>query len=462
MSAPPRGTVRVPHVYTLIFTLIVLTALASLVVTPGSYERDERGRVVPDSFRHDAPGARLQPPAWELPLLVLRAPLAGLADAGEIVAFLLVVGGAFKVIDRSGAFNALVAWLVGALRSRGILLVPGSMILFSIGGAVFGMSEEVIPFVILFVPLMRALGYQPIVGVAVPLVGAAMGFAGAMLNPFTVGVAQSIAGLPPVSGWEVRTAIWCVLTALGIAYVMRTARRYRLDEKSRHMIDEERAAQEHALTARHVGVLLALLVGIVVMVWGIGAFEWYVIEIGAVFLAIGLVAALIAGIRATDAANAFTEGARDLLSAAIVIGMARGIVLLAADLRLLDPMLSAAAGGLSQLHGVVSINAMFVFQSLLNFLVPSGSGQAALTMPIMAPLADLIGLTRQQAVLAFQFGDGFTNLITPTSAVLMGSIEAGKCRYEQWFRFAWPLQIWLVAAGAVLLSLTVVFGYGVG
>ncbi|NJN65135.1 MAG: YfcC family protein, partial [Acidobacteria bacterium] len=214
------------------------------------------------------------------------------------------------------------------------------------------------------------------------------------------------------------------------------------------------------LTLRHLGVLLSLLAGIVVMVWGIGAREWYVIEIGAVFLGIGLLAAVFAAQSPTETATAFTEGARELLSAAIVIGMARGIVLLAADLRLLDPALHAAASGLAELHGVASINAMFVFQSLVNFLVPSGSGQAALTMPIMAPLADLIGLTRQQAVLAFQFGDGFTNLITPTSAVLMGCIEAGRCRYEEWFRFAWRLQIWLLVAGAVLLSLTVVFGYG--
>ena len=195
------------------------------------------------------------------------------------------------------------------------------------------------------------------------------------------------------------------------------------------------------------------------MIWGIGSRDWYVLEIGAVFLGIGLASAVLAGLPATETAEAFGAGARDLLTAGIVIGMARGIVLLAGDLRVLDTTLHAAASLLATMPAALSINAMFVFQSLLNFLVPSGSGQAALTMPVMAPLADLVGLTRQQAVLAFQFGDGFTNLITPTSAVLMGSLEAGHVTYGKWLRFAGPLQLLLVATGFVLLTVAVLIGY---
>jgi uncharacterized ion transporter superfamily protein YfcC len=460
-----RRRIRVPHVYSIIFVLIVLTALVSLVVPAGSYERDDEGRVVPETFRLDRERAadEAPPPArpdgFELLFAVLQAPLRGIVDAANIIAFLIVIGGAFKVIDLSGAFEAAIHATVRAMRGREFLIIPATMTVFSAGGAVFGMSEEVIPFVLLLVPLMGALGYPPVIGVAVPLVGAGMGFAGAMLNPFTVGVAQAIAGLPPVSGWPLRTVVWVILTAFGITYVALKARRLREPPAADPDV-EEAPAHHQRLTLRHALVLAALALGIVVMVWGIHRFEWFVIEIGAIFFAIGLVAGLVARLSPNAMANAFLDGAKDLLSAAIVVGIARGIVLLARDVGLLDPALFAMASALEPLPGAVSLNAMFLFQSVLNFLVPSGSGQAALTMPIMAPLAELAGLTRQMAVLAFQFGDGFSNLIIPTSAVLMGSLESGRVSYERWFAFAWPLQLWLFGLGAVILTIAVAIGYG--
>lgn len=456
---------RVPHVYTIIFCLTVLVALASLVVPAGGFDRDAQDRIVPGTFAFDSESAGevADPPPRGLPLLfaVLEAPLEGIVDAGNIIAFLLVIGGAFKVIESSGAFTAAIRHAVHAVGGRGYLVIPVSMLLFSAGGAVFGMSEEVIPFVMLFVPLMQALGYPPLIGVAVPLIGAGMGFAGAMLNPFTVGVAQAIAGLPPISGWEVRTLAWVALTAVGIGYVSWQAGRLRGGPEAKRAAAEGNLEQ-HAerLEGRHLLILGTLGAGIAVMIWGIGEYKWYVIEIGAVFLAIGIVSGIFARLSATGIAQTFLAGAKDLLSAAIVVGIARGIVLLAEEVRLLDPALYGIASTLEHAHGAVSINLMFLFQSLLNFFVPSGSGQAALTMPIMAPLADLIGLTRQMAVLAFQFGDGFSNLIIPTSAVLMGSLETGKVSYERWFRFAWPLQLILFGSGAVILSLAFLLGFG--
>jgi uncharacterized ion transporter superfamily protein YfcC len=451
---------RVPHVYTIIFCLTVLVALASLIVPAGSFERGDDGRIVPESFEFDR-GAGA-PRGLSLLFAVLKAPLDGIVDAANIIAFLLVIGGAFKIIEASGAFTAAIRWTVDRLGNHRYAVIPASMLLFSIGGAVFGMSEEVIPFVMLFVPLMQALGYPAVVGVAVPLIGAGMGFAGAMLNPFTVGVAQAIAGLPPISGWEVRTAIWIALTAIGIGYVSWHAARLREGVEAPRAAEAQEGAQAEGphLERRHVLILLVLAAGIGVMIYGIGAYEWYVIEIGAIFFAIGLIAGVLARLSATGIAQTFLAGAKDLLSAAIVVGIARGIVLLAEEVWLLDPALYGISSALEQVHGVVSINLMFLFQSLLNFFVPSGSGQAALTMPIMAPLAELIGLSRQMAVLAFQFGDGFSNLIIPTSAVLMGSLETAKVSYERWFRFAWPLQALLLASGAVILSLAFLLGFG--
>jgi uncharacterized ion transporter superfamily protein YfcC len=340
------------------------------------------------------------------------------------------------------------------------LLIAISMLLFSIGGAVFGMSEEVIPFVLLLVPLVRALGYDELIAVAIPVVGSGVGFAGAMLNPFTLGIAQSIAGLPPNSGWEFRTGVWVAVTTLGIAWVLRASRKVRV-APSDALDDAPEASPAGPLDASKVAVLAALAAAIVVLVLGVRFYGWYVVEIGAVFLALGVAAGIVSRMGGSRIAEAFVEGARELLPAALVVGLARGIVLVADETRTLDTILHAGASTLEGVHGAVSLSLMFVFQSTLNFFLPSGSGQAALTMPIMAPLADLVGVSRQMAVLAFQFGDGFSNLIIPTGTMLMGSLGAAKIPYEKWFRFAWPLQAWLALFAAVVLTIAYVVGFGV-
>jgi uncharacterized ion transporter superfamily protein YfcC len=311
--------------------------------------------------------------------------------------------------------------------------------------------------------MVRALGLPSIYAVAIPLVGSQVGFAGAMINPFTVGVAQGIAELPPFSGWEYRTLVWVLVTTLGIVYVARSARLLPaegVDDGAGSKDGVGLDANATRPSASQVAVLATLVLGILLILWGVYRFEWYVTEIGAVFMAVGVVSAIVGRLRPNDAAEAFVAGARDLMGAALVVGVARGIVVLAQDLGVLDTLLHGVAGLLGGLPGAVALNLMFAFQTVLNFFIPSGSGQAALTMPIMAPLAELVGLTRQMAVLAFQLGDGFSNLIVPTSAVLMGSLEAGKVRYEDWFAYAWRLQLWLMAFGVVVLVGAVVIGYG--
>ena len=472
MTGTSGTTMRVPHVYVIIAAMIVLTALASLVIPPGSYDRDgdgSRPRVVPGTFRYDAdrasdPGAEPppgRPTGARLGGMVLTAPIRGIVSTADIVAFILVVGGAFKVIDRTGAFHAVIHGTVRAFRNRPGLLIAISMLLFSIGGAVFGMSEEVIPFVLLLVPLVRALGYDELIAVAIPVVGSGVGFAGAMLNPFTLGIAQSIAGLPPNSGWEFRTGVWVAVTTLGIAWVLHASRTVRV-APSEPDADGPATTSAGRLDGSKIAVLVALATAILVLVLGVRSYGWYVVEIGAVFLALGVAAGIVSRMGGSRIAEAFVEGARELLPAALVVGLARGVVLVADETRTLDTVLHAGASALEGVHGAVSLSLMFVFQSLLNFFLPSGSGQAALTMPIMAPLADLVGVSRQMAVLAFQFGDGFSNLIIPTGTMLMGSLGAAKIPYERWFRFAWPLQAWLALFAATVLTLAYVVGFGVG
>lgn len=480
---------RVPHVYTIIFGLIILTALASLVVPGGSYERDADGRVIPGTYGLDTPEeSAARPQGWELVFAVWQAPLKGISAAASIIAFILILGGTFRVIEDTGAFETAIRSAIARLGKAESLVVPASMVLFAIGGAVFGMSEEIIPFVLLFVPIVKALGLPPLTAVAVPLVGSQVGFAGAMINPFTVGIAQGIAGLPPLSGWPFRTVLWCVVTAVAVAYVTRHIRRHAASDSEAS--DSEASDSEVPGTSRNASeevpgevpgtstahtstspeptvlsgpqrlVLLTLVAGIGVVLWGVGRFAWYVTEIGAVFLATGVVAGIVGRLSAHAISEGFAQGARDLVSAALVVGIARGIVVLAGDLGILDTVLHSSSEALGSLPGVVALELMFLFQTALNFFIPSGSGQAALTMPIMAPLAELVGLTRQMAVLAFQLGDGFSNMIIPTSAVLMGSLEAGKISYERWFRFIWPLQLWLMAVGMVALAVAHGIGFG--
>jgi len=460
MSIPVEKKPRIPYVYAIIFSLIAIAAVVSLVVPGGSFLRDADNRVVADSFTYDI-DADEPPPrttGWALLFSVLTAPLRGIVGVADIIAFILVLGGTFKVMERSGAFDALIRFAVLKLSHRESWVFAVAMLLFSIGGAVFGMSEEVIPFVLLLAPLVRALGYEPVVAVAVPVIGSGVGFAGAMINPFTVQVAQGIAGVEPLSGWRFRTVAWVLLTAIGIIYVLRRARTARTEPEAGHAFDVDK--DKVHFTGTHAAVLLTFAAGIGVVLWGVGSQHWYVIEIGGVFLGVGIVAGFVARLSGSDIARAFVAGARDLVSAALIVGVARGIVVVAEETRILDTMLFGMATALRPLHGAVSLNLMFVFQSLLNFLLPSGSGQAALTMPIMAPLADLVGLTRQMAVLAYQFGDGFSNMIIPTGVMLMGSLEAVKVPYERWLRFGWLLQVWLLAFGVIALTIAYSIGWG--
>ncbi len=460
----PKRKLWIPHVHVMIFGLLLLTAAASFVVPAGSYERDANQRILPDTYAPvEDTQADSRPRGWHLFFAVFTAPLEGVKAASSVIAFILFIGGAFKVIERTGAFDAAIVGTVSRLGHRKWLIIPLTMFLFSIGGAIFGMGEEIIPFVLLLVPLVHALGYPPILAVAIPLVGSQVGFAGAMINPFTVGIAQGIAELPPLSGWPYRTVIWVLVTLLGIAYVTSKVRSVAVADGGDSATDEqssESALPDGPMQGRHLTVLSLLAAGILVILWGVHRFEWYVIEIGAIFVMVGIAAGIVGRLPANDIAESFVDGARDLIGAAMVIGAARGIVVLAQDLQILDSILHGVAGSLAGMPAALALNLMFLFQTCLNFLIPSGSGQAALTMPIMAPLAELLGLTRQMAVLAFQLGDGFSNLIVPTSAVLMGSLEAGKISYEEWFSFAWKLQLWLMAFAVVALCGAVAIGYG--
>lgn len=453
---------KTPNTYFLIFAIIVLTAALTWVVPGGEYERLEAdGRLVVQPGTYRTLEARRQGLG-----AILMAPIRGFADpeAARIIGFVLLVGGAFSVLQRTGAVDAGIKGLAhahGRYAWIRTLWIPLFMTLFSLGGAVFGMSEEVIPFILIFVPLALALGCDSVVGVSIPFIGAGVGFAGAFLNPFTLGIAQGIAQVSIFSGLKYRVLCWAVVTTIAVVFVLVYAARirrdptmsptYQADLAKRGQLDLSDLENFQGLTRAHKTVLLVFGAGLIVLAWGVLHRDWFIEEIAGLFLALGIVCGVASRLSIQEITDSFLSGARDLVGTGIIICLARGILIVARDGQIIDTVLRTLATGIRTLPPVISAQAMFVMQTVINFFVPSGSGQAALTMPIMAPLGDLVGVSRQTAVLAFQFGDGFSNMIIPTSAVCMGVLTLAGIPWQRWARWILPLQLSLVVAGFLLL-----------
>lgn len=463
----------------LIFGMIVVAAALTWIIPAGRYDKETiqvpgagaREVVIPGSFQ------RLAESHPQGIGALLLAPIRGIVDAADIIAFVLLVGGAFQVLQKTGAIDAGLRRLVAAAeRSRQVerLVIPIFMVLFSLGGAIFGMAEETIPFVLIFVPMARSLGYDAVVGVAIPFVGSQAGFAAAFLNPFTIGVAQGIADVPLFSGMGLRVALWAITTTLAIAFVMWYAARVKADPGRSALAGGARARSgadepvepfgggpvREGLSRGHVLVLLTFAAGIVLLVVGVIRWGWYIEEIAALFVGLGIALGVVGRLHPGEVSAGFMDGARALVATAVIIGLARGILVVLEDGRIIDTLLHGMAGVVGDFGTTGSAGAMFTVQTALNFFVPSGSGQAALTMPIMAPLADLVGLTRQVAVLAFQLGDGFTNMIIPTNPVLIGAISLGGVPWDRWARWMLPLQVVFFLLGLLALAAAVAGGYG--
>ena len=455
---------KIPHTFTIVFALILFSAVLTWLVPAGEFLResiDGREVVVDGSF-HFVDSA---PQTWQ----VFSAFFNGFVDKADIIIFILMVGGAFWILNNSHAIDVgVMAFLrrvqrlsrYKLIRRVGVdnIIISLVMILFSLFGAIFGMSEETIAFVVVFIPLAIQMGYDSIVGVCMCYVAAHVGFAGAMLNPFTIGIAQGIADLPLFSGLEYRLVCWVVLTLIGIAFVLWYARRvknkpesspvYKLDDYWRSRMQ---TSEESRLSIRQKLILLLFLFTIVALVVGVLKFGWYIAEISALFLAMGIVAGILDRQGADDIAKLFLAGCKDILSAALVVGLASGIIFILKDGRVIDTILYGLTRSLAQMGEVASLGAMYVFQTLLNVVMPSGSAKAALTMPIMAQFADLIDVSRQTTVLAFQFGDGFTNMLTPTSGVLIGVLGVARIPYGTWLKWVWKFILALIAIGFLLM-----------
>lgn len=468
--------IQMPHTLVIIFFLVLLSMVVTWILPGGQYEKVEkeiltsdstetREVIDPDSFKNVS--SKPQNP-WQVLNAVMKAMQSD--DAASIIFFILLIGGAFGVINATGSVEQALVSLVRNLGSFKIAVIPIVMFAFSFAGAVFGMCEETIPFVAMAVPLALKLGYDSITGVAMVYLAAMTGFATAFFNPFTVGVAQGIAEVTPFSGWEFRAILWFLFTLLSVVWVMRYAARikanpqlspvYDLDSKILESIDKKDSdVSKTYLKLTHVAVLSVLIIGFVVIIYGATRLDWYINQMASMFLAIGIISGVISGIGLNQTAKAFAKGCSDICSAAILVGFARTVLVVLQEAMVMDTMLHYVSGLIGEYSPVVSVQAMYLFQTLTNFFVPSGSGQATLTMPIMTPLADLVGVSRQVAVLAYQFGDGFTNIIIPTSATTIAALAMGKVPWERWAKWVLPYVMILFALGAVVLSFAVHSGW---
>jgi len=451
---------KAPNTFLIIFSLLIIVAVLTWIIPAGEYERTElHGRQVvqADSFTFTESNPQNIDD-------VLLAPIRGFVDAALIIGLVLIVGGAFGIFHKTAALDAAILGIANIhnkSKAVQLFLIPLLMIIFSLAGATFGMSEEVIPFILVFVPLALMLGYDTITGIAIPFIGAGAGFAGAFLNPFTVGIAQDISGLQLFSGIGYRLFCWLIITLTAILFVTSYAKKikrnpglsitYNSDLQKKQEIKLSNVNDFSGLSFNHKIVLAAFILGLAVLVFGVLQYGWYIEEISAVFLFTGIMVGILGKLSVDEITSSFVQGAKDLAATALIIGLARGILILSQDGKIIDTILFALSNPISTFHPIISSQAMFIVQTMINFFVPSGSGQAVLTMPVMAPLSDLVNVSRQTAVLAFQFGDGFSNMIIPTSAVTMGVLALADVPWEKWARWLLPLEIIFLIVGLLLL-----------
>ena len=432
--------VKIPNTYVIIALILVLCAVATWFVPGGQYVTADDGSLTYQ--RVDS-----VPQTWQ----VFSAVYHGFVKQAGIIVFILVVGGAFWLLNATGAVTAGIRRFIGLVGKRDRMVLAALTVLFSLAGAVFGMSEETIPFVGIVVPLAVSLGYDAFMGMLVVYVAANMGFSSAFLNPFTVGIAQEMAGLPLFSGLGYRVFCWALLTLALVGFVLLYARRTRKAPKGAARVEEE------PLTRRQGWILAVLGLTVAALIVGVTVWGWYMPEITGLFLVMGIVCGLIAGFDANRIADELIAGAKDILSAALVVGFASGIIVLLQDGKIIDSLLHGLQEGLSDSGAVASVSAMYGIQALINFIIPSATAKAAITIPIMAPFADMVGVSRQAMVLAFQFGDGFTNMITPTSGVLVAALAMARIPYTRWVKWVWKGVVALLLIGLLLLIPTVLF-----
>lgn len=455
---------KVPHVYVILLTIILICGVLTYIVPAGEYNmvENEEGREVldPESFENVE-----KTPVT--PFGLLKSVPKGMVETALIIFFIFIVGGSFAVVEATGATEAGLGKVTIMMAGKEKLIIPIIMFVFSLGGAVFGMAEETLPFIPIMVTLAIALGFDSLTGVGMVLVGAGAGFAGAFMNPFTIGVAQGIAGIPLFSGIGYRIFAYIVMYLLATSFIFWYAGRVKKNPKKSLMYEADQKREDTLdldnlmdFTVRHKIVLLVVAVTIGLLVFGVVNYGWYIEQISALFLGMAIVVAIVGGLGFNGFAESLIEGMSNLAGGALVVGFARAILVVLTEGQILDTILHSTASLVSGLPSYLAALGMYIFQCFLNFIVPSGSGQAAVSIPILAPLSDLVGVTRQTAVLAYQFGDGISNIFTPTSGYFMAGLALAKVPWDKWAKWILPLILveYIVAGVLVVIANLINFG----
>lgn len=468
-SRVEHSSSRFPTAYTILFLLIVVMAALTWIMPAGQYDQ-----VMNDALGKDAPvpGTFHTVEAEPQGLIdVLLAPIAGFYDPSEYVAnaidvslFVLVIGGFLGVVNATGAVNTGIERSIVGLKGREKWMIPVMMALFALGGTTYGMAEETLAFYPLLIPVMIAAGYDAVTGVAIIMLGAGVGVLGSTINPFSTAIASNAAGIPFTQGMGLRLAILGLSWLAAVMFVMRYAERVRKDPQRSVVADRKDSNEAHflkdhdatriaSLTARQKIILIVFGVTFAVMIWGVSSQGWWMAEMSALFLGSSILIGLIGWMGEKTMTTAFVDGARDLLGVALVIGLARGIVVVMDNGMITATILNFFEGKITGMSSIAYVNAMFGTEALLSFIVPSTSGLAVLSMPILAPLSDFAGVGRELAVTSFQTAIGITNLIAPTYAVVVGGLAIGRVPYDRWLVFIWPLLVVLVVLCCVAISI---------
>jgi len=460
---------------------VFICSIFTYIITSGTYERETiqvgnltRNVVVPGTYKelpkHISPkgiiiGEEVEGEASPVSIFgFLSAIPRGMEEAADIIFFIFIIGGVFGILQRTGTIMAFIQKLLDMFGHSANLLVIILMIVVSVGASTLGMGEEFIPLIPLFLVVSKKLGYDRVFGLGIVWLAAEAGFAAATTNPFTVNIAQGIAEIPLNSGMTFRLIFFAFALSITVIFLLRYGAKIKKDPSKSIMPDDDFSLEEHSFEKvdfkkEH---LITLIVGaglFAFIIFAVQEFGWWINEMAGGFLLIGFSAIVISRMSLNDATKAFVKGMEDMVVAALVVGFARGVQVVLQDGQILDTIIYHAAGQLQNFHQFVAAGGMLIFQTTLNFFIPSGSGQAAVTMPLMAPLSDLIGITRQTAVFAFTCGDGFSNMIIPTSGTLMAVLAIAKVPYAKWLKFVLPLFVMLFMLSIVFLIIAVIIQY---
>lgn len=450
------------NVFVLLLIVLSIATILTHIIPAGEYARVElNGREVVDSKSFSS--VKQSPVDF---FDFFKAIHTGMVEAADIIFFVLIIGGTFGILSATGTLETLMAVISRKLASKEKWLIPVMMLFFALGGSLMGMAEETLAYIPILVPLAIALGFDIFTGTAIVLIGASIGFTTAVMNPFTVGIAQGIAGLPIFSGMLYRILLFIIMYGVAVWFVYRHAMKVKKDPSIGYFggyqdINLKQSFDPNiTFEKKHKWVLSCFLLNFVILVFGVIKFQWYITEIAALFILLGIIIGLAGRLTADQIVQSFMKGSAGLITGALVIGLSRATLVVLEEGHIIDTILYHTSALLQHIPSIFSAGGMFILQSLLHFVVPSGSGQAALTMPIMAPLADLVGVTRQTAVLSFSMADGIGNIIFPTSGYFMAALSLAGIPWIRWAKWVWPLILIQYGIGCIAVIIAHLVRYG--